>query len=154
MVVGMASGEPKAKTLKALSYFQKGDALSERVRRTLVRTLYTQPSSLAAGAASGIASSLVVAYLADSTTIYALSIALSLVAIVRVMLAYSIKLDHHTSTTKLEIIYEVGAFTYAFLMGTVAAASSGSTRSFSWRSRRLSVACSSRPSSLQRSISD
>ena len=123
MIVGMASGEPKAKTLKALSYFQKGDALSERVRRTLVRTLYTQPSSLAAGAASGIASSLVVAYLADSTTIYALSIALSLVAIVRVMLAYSIKLDNKTSTTKLEIIYEVGAFTYAFLMGAVAAAS-------------------------------
>lgn len=57
----MATSDPEGKAFNALSYFERGDALSERVRRTLVRTLYTQPSSLAAGAASGIVSSLVVA---------------------------------------------------------------------------------------------
>lgn len=119
----MARSEPKDETDWALSYFTKGDALSERVRRTLVRTLYTLPSSLAAGAASGIASSLVVAYLSESTILYVLSLALTVVALARVMVALSLSPDGDTSTTKLEIFYEVGAFTYALLMGTVAAAS-------------------------------
>ena len=117
----MASCEPRGKVTRALSYFQKGDALSERVRRILVRTLYTQPSSLAAGAASGIVSSLVVAYVSDSTAMYGLSAALCLVAAVRVMLAFGISPDSDASTSTLEKIYEVGAFTYALLLGTATA---------------------------------
>ena len=119
----MAMSEPKDEVDWALSYFTKGDALSERVRRTLVRTLYTLPSSLAAGAASGIASSLVVAYLSESMVLYVLSMALTVVALIRVVAALSLSPDGDTSTSRLEIFYEVGAFTYALLMGTVAAAS-------------------------------
>ncbi|RIV81235.1 putative bifunctional diguanylate cyclase/phosphodiesterase [Pelagerythrobacter aerophilus] len=118
----MASSDPGGKAFNALSYFKRGDALSERVRRTLVRTLYTQPSSLAAGAASGIVSSLVVAYVSDSPIMYVLTLVLCIVALARVMLAFSHSPESETSTSELEIVYEVGAFTYSFLLGTAAAA--------------------------------
>lgn len=122
MAFRMVSSDLGEKASSALSYFDKGDALSERVRRTLVRTLYTQPSSLAAGAASGIVSSFVAAHLSDSTLMYALSLALCVVAVTRVVLAFSHSPDSKASTTRLEIVYEVGAYTYAFLLGTASAA--------------------------------
>ncbi|WP_338445028.1 EAL domain-containing protein [Pelagerythrobacter marensis] len=118
----MANCDPRGKVTRALSYFQKGDALSDRVRRMLVRTLYTQPSSLAAGAASGIVCALVVAYLSASLVMYGLTAALCVVAAIRIMLAFAISPDSDASTSTLEKIYEIGAFTYALLLGTATAA--------------------------------
>lgn len=99
------------------------DAINERVRRTLVRTLYTQPSSLAIGAVNGIASSAIAAYISGSQAILIASIVLSFIAVARVIAALGLSPDDETgpSTSTLEIVYEVGAFSYALVIGVIAA---------------------------------
>ncbi len=122
MAKAMARRPDIGRIAKVLISFKKGDALSGRVRRTLVRTLYTQPSSMALGAATGIVSSLVAATVSGSPTMYALSLALSIVAVARVGAAFNMSPDDTgTSTRQLETWYEVGAFTYALLLGVTAA---------------------------------
>ena len=99
------------------------DALSDRVRMLLVRTLYTQPTSLAIGAANGAISSAVAAFLGGEGLLFILAAALTAVAIARVAMAFY--LPAHTGSgdvRKLEIAYEVGAFAYSLVLGLVAAA--------------------------------
>lgn len=118
----MAKGDPTAWIKAILAYFLPGDTLSERVRRILVRSLYTQPSSLAIGALAGIFSAGVVAIGSREPMLGAAAIALAVVAIARVTAAYRLSPDDDGhSTRKLEVIYEIGAFTYALLLGSVAA---------------------------------
>ncbi len=95
-----------------------GDAVSERVRRTLVRTLYAQPLSLAAGSAAGIISTGIAAYASDTFALYAVFLLLSAVATARIVLAYRVLPDDdETSTRRLELSYLAGAFSYALLLG-------------------------------------
>lgn len=118
----MAKGDPIAKINGILAQFGPDDALSERVRRTLVRTLYTQPTSLAIGALTGIFSAGVVAVGSGEPSLYVGFIVLSIIAIARVSLAFSLSPDDtENSTRKLEILYEIGAFSYALVLGIVAA---------------------------------
>lgn len=118
----MAKGDPIAKINGILAQFGPDDALSERVRRTLVRTLYTQPTSLAIGALTGIFSAGVVAVGSGEPSLYVGFIVLSIIAIGRVSLAFSLSPDDtENSTRKLEILYEIGAFSYALVLGIVAA---------------------------------
>jgi len=103
-----------------------GDALDDRVRRKLVSSLYAQPASLAIGALCGIAASGVVAYLSANLFITGASVLLTLVAILRVATATRLgpeKIDRETKA--LELLYEAGAFSYAFLVGLIAAATIG-----------------------------
>ncbi|WP_128892935.1 bifunctional diguanylate cyclase/phosphodiesterase [Erythrobacter sp. HKB08] len=118
----MAKARIVKQVRKGLIRLMHDDALTERVRRTLVRTLYTQPSSLALGAAAGIVASSIVAYQSGSTGIIILTVALTVVAIARVAAGIGLSPDKtHRSTRQLEILYEIGAFTYSFLLGTIAA---------------------------------
>ncbi|WP_061924812.1 putative bifunctional diguanylate cyclase/phosphodiesterase [Altererythrobacter epoxidivorans] len=101
----------------------RADKLSARVRRTLVTTLYTQPASLAIGAINGIASTAIAAWASGENILYLASLLLTVVAVARVTAALGLSPEQSdTSTRKLEIIYEIGAFSYAFLLGGVAAA--------------------------------
>ena len=103
-----------------------GDALDDRVRRKLVTSLYSQPASLALGALCGIASAWVVAYYSQNFFIVAASVLLTAVAILRVVTATRLGPDsEHRDTKRLEMVYEAGAFSYAFLVGLIAAASVG-----------------------------
>ncbi|MCP5397253.1 MAG: EAL domain-containing protein [Sphingomonadaceae bacterium] len=96
--------------------------MSERVRRLLVRTLYTQPTSLAIGAVNGIVSSAITAAVSGMPILFYACIALTFVAVARVTAAFGLSPDDTgTSTRKLEIIYEIGAFSYAFLIGAICA---------------------------------
>ncbi|TXC67783.1 EAL domain-containing protein [Sphingorhabdus soli] len=98
------------------------DALSERVRRMLVRTLYTQPASLAIGAFTGSVGAWVAAYVSGKIEIVFLSALLSVIAIARVAGALSLACDDQSRSTRLlEFIYEIGAFSYAFVLGATAA---------------------------------
>ena len=98
------------------------DALNERVRRTLVRTLYTQPSSLAIGAINGILTSAIAAYVTGSDIVLAAALILSVIAILRVGAAYALSAeDDGQSTSMLEFAYELGAFSYALALGGLAA---------------------------------
>ncbi|WP_435417251.1 EAL domain-containing protein [Parerythrobacter aurantius] len=98
------------------------DAISDRVRRTLVRTLYTQPTSLAIGALNGIVSTSIAAWMIADPVFTTVTVVFGLVGICRFVMASKLSPDNVANTTrKLENLYEAGAFTYAFLYGAVAA---------------------------------
>ena len=101
---------------------QGADALSARVRRILVETLYTQPTSLAVGAITGVASSATAAWITQNSLLLVSSLVLTIIAITRVTAAIRLSPERReTSTRTLELIYELGAFSYAFVLGMVGA---------------------------------
>ena len=92
------------------------------MRQKLIETLYTQPASLSIGAICGVAVSGTAAVITHTPAIVYGSLALTMVAIFRVFLAYW--LPHaakNRDARTLERVYEAGAFSYSFLTGTVAA---------------------------------
>ncbi|MFZ1743670.1 MAG: EAL domain-containing protein, partial [Pontixanthobacter sp.] len=112
------------KALQVFARFRRTDPLSERVKRTLVRTLYTQPTSLAIGAVNGIVSTAIAALVSGQQSLLIACIVLSFIAVARVIAALGLSPDDTDhSTHQLELVYEVGAFTYAFLLGLIAAMS-------------------------------
>ena len=113
---------PLWRTISAIIPQTGADTLNERVRRTLVRTLYTQPSSLAIGAINGIAASGIAAYASGSDKLALASLILTVIAVLRVSAAYALSAeDDGQSTTMLEFAYELGAFSYALALGSIAA---------------------------------
>jgi diguanylate cyclase (GGDEF)-like protein len=102
-----------------------GRALDDRVRRILVETLYAQPSSLALGALCGIASAQVAALVADNPVITWTAHALTVIAVVRVALAYKLPRAMREQTWLLEVVYELGAFSYSLIIGVIAAVAIG-----------------------------
>lgn len=108
--------------MAAVARSLRSDALSERVRRMLVRTLYTQPASLAIGAFTGSVGAWVAAYVSGKTEIVILSALLTVIAIARVAGALSLARDDRSRSTRLlEFLYEAGAFSYALVLGATAA---------------------------------
>ncbi len=99
-----------------------GDDRDERVRRKLVETLYTQPTSLAAGAVAGIACAATAIAVSGDLAITIAGTLLIVTAVLRVGMAFWIARDTvKRDARSLEALYEVGAFTYALLSGVVAA---------------------------------
>ncbi len=118
----MAIGNLLAKAQERLGTRRRSDTVSERVRRTLVKTLYTQPSSLAIGGLCGITATAAAAWLDDLPILYVLSAVLTVIVVARVTAALGMSPDNSsTSTQKLEFVYEMGAFSYAFVLGLTAA---------------------------------
>jgi diguanylate cyclase (GGDEF)-like protein len=102
---------------------RKGEAtISERARRVLVKSLYDQPSNLAFGAVAGVVSTGVTAFVTGYALFWFAFALLVLVAGGRITLAYTVSPETSPSSTRsLEFAYEVGAFTYALLLGIAAA---------------------------------
>jgi len=99
-----------------------GDDRDERVRRKLVETLYSQPTSLAAGAIAGIACTTTAIAVSNSVAIAIFGGLLIVTAVLRTGMAVWIARDTvRRDARSLEVFYEIGAFTYAFLSGLVAA---------------------------------
>jgi len=118
----MAISEVIAKARRRFGSRSRSDRVSERVRRTLVTTLYTQPSSLAIGGLCGIAATATAAWLTGFPILYQLSLVLAVIVVARVAAAHGMSPDNtSTSTKKLEVVYEVGAFSYSFVLGLIAA---------------------------------
>ena len=105
--------------------FQAGrDTPSERARRVLVTTLYTQPFSLMFGAIAGVVSTGVAAYVSGADALWGAFTLLFAVAAIRVAAAFAVSPETSTSsTTLLELAYELGAFSYAIILGSAAAMS-------------------------------
>ena len=104
----------------------KADRVSAHARRLLVNSLYTQPASLGLGALAGMFATFVAAYLTDIPAIWAAFCALTIIALVRVALAFAMTPDKNeaskqASTTRLELLYEIWAFSYALVLGVIAA---------------------------------
>ncbi len=98
------------------------NALNGRVRQTLVVSLYTHPSSLAIGAMCGVGTSLVAAWLSGNVPIAVASMLLAIIAAFRVGAATYLlhRTDRH-DIRQLELVYEAGAWSYAFVLGMIAA---------------------------------
>ncbi|MCP5379480.1 MAG: EAL domain-containing protein [Novosphingobium sp.] len=97
-------------------------SVDDRARSLLVETLYTQPASLAIGAANGIISSVIAAWISGNRAIAIIAAILTAVAVARI--AFSVRqarMHPLEYSRRLEILYELGAFTYAALIGLVAA---------------------------------
>ncbi len=97
------------------------NALDDRVRRILVDTLYTQPASLAIGAMCGIATGVVAAQAANDRHITAAAIALSVIGVCRVLIAHALPHFKERNARQLEQLFQIGAFSYALLVGVIAA---------------------------------
>jgi len=101
---------------------KRSDQLSARVRRVLVHTLYTQPASLALGALAGVTATGVSAWVSGIEQLWVGFALLTLVAIARLALASRLSPSaERKSIDRLEMIYEIGAFTYALILGMIAA---------------------------------
>lgn len=97
------------------------NAVDDRVRKTLVDSLYTQPSSLAIGAVCGIVTSAAAAWKADIPLLTQAALVLSLIAVARVIVAYGLPRQEDGDTQYRETLFEVGAFSYATMVGVVTA---------------------------------
>ncbi len=101
---------------------ERSDQLSERVRRILVQSLYAQPSSLAIGAMCTVGAAIVSAWIADLPELYVAAIVLAIIAVARVVAALGLSANAEgNSTAKLELVYEIGAFSFALALGLTAA---------------------------------
>ena len=87
-----------------------------------METLYTQPTSLAAGAFAGIACTITAMLVTGNRAVIVAGSLLVLSAFARVTIAVWLSRDAERRDARtLEVVYEIGAFTYAFLSGLVAA---------------------------------
>lgn len=107
----------------------QSDAIDDRVRRMMVETLYSQPSSLMIGGICGIMTTGIGAYLSGDPALIASCIILTVVAVARIVNAVWLARDRHGSgdhdTARLEQLYEIGAFSFAFMVGIIGALSIG-----------------------------
>jgi diguanylate cyclase (GGDEF)-like protein len=96
------------------------DALDDRVRRILVESLYTNPSSLAIASFFGAACAIVAGYVSDSRSIAVAATLVSIIAAARIAAAYTLPRLRNSASLPLEFIFEVGAFSYSLVIGVMA----------------------------------
>ncbi|WP_114522243.1 EAL domain-containing protein [Altererythrobacter sp. ZODW24] len=96
-----------------------------RVRSLLVKTLYTKPLSLTIGAINGVFASVIAAAYSGHILMYAASILLLIIAVSRIasVLYFSGRKTNRRSARRLELLYEIGAFSYSTVLGCIAATS-------------------------------
>jgi diguanylate cyclase (GGDEF)-like protein len=98
------------------------DPLDERVRRTLVQSLYTQPVSMGIGLLVGVVSSCIAALVTGYVVLDYACVILSIIAAGRIWLTVSVSPDDpRFSTQALERLYALGAVSYASTLGLFAA---------------------------------
>jgi diguanylate cyclase (GGDEF)-like protein len=98
-------------------------AVADEVRRSLVETLFASATSLGIGAVSGAAAGATVALSSDDPWLSAVAIAIALTGALR--LSHAVFLHRGpaqdtVASARSETMYEVGAWLYAFLLGSLA----------------------------------
>ena len=118
----VSHGSGLIKRLRALWRVLSGTrALDDRVRRTLVESLYAQPSSLALGALCGIAMAQVAAHEANAQPITWMAHLITGIALVRIAMGYYLPRIRAGKTRLLEVAWEFGAYSYSLAIGVLAA---------------------------------
>ena len=97
------------------------NALDDRVRSILVETLYTNPANLTIGALTGIACAVASAWVAQQPAITNAAIALTMIALARIAAAHLLPRYKGAASLPLELIFEIGAFSYALMIGVMCA---------------------------------
>ncbi|QAY77779.1 bifunctional diguanylate cyclase/phosphodiesterase [Sphingosinicella sp. BN140058] len=94
--------------------------VANEVRRSLVDTLFISPASLAAGALSGAALSISIAWASNDPWLQMLAAAITLCGLTRIAHAslFQPKMQRDSmESTRSEVVYELGAWAYSFLLG-------------------------------------
>jgi len=111
-----------AKTGFSFAKRKRGDKVSARVHRTLVKSLYANTTSLIVGGVPGTCAAAISAWTSGLSILWIGTALLALIAIIRVALAIFVnKKWSNASTMHMEVAYEIGAFTYSLLLGIIAA---------------------------------
>ncbi len=97
------------------------NAPDDGVRRTLVDSLYSQPSSLVIGAVCGLTAAWTGSLEAHNPAMIRSAAVLTMVALYRVAMAWTLPRFRNGNTQALEFFYELGAFSYSGLCGSLAA---------------------------------
>jgi hypothetical protein len=106
-----------------LQRFFPNSVSDDHVRQILVEHLYAQPSGVLLGAACGILTAWGAASQDDGHRLADSAAILTVIAVVRVVVAYLLPRLKNFNTKALELIYELGAFSYAGMCGIIAAES-------------------------------
>ncbi|HEY6815818.1 MAG TPA: EAL domain-containing protein [Croceibacterium sp.] len=93
----------------------------DRVRHILVEQLYARPSSLLFAAIAGVVTAWGVAAPGDDPGLVISASVLTLIAVLRMVMASVIPRLKDFNTRALELLYEFGAFSYAAMCGILAA---------------------------------
>ncbi len=108
--------------LRHFAGFLAHDPRNEQVRAKLVDTLYSDPSTMLLGALCGIAASLTAALATQDPQLIAGAVAMVLIGLWRVLLAYRIAYaPRPRCARRLELLYETGAFSWALVSGLIGA---------------------------------
>jgi diguanylate cyclase (GGDEF)-like protein len=97
------------------------NALDNRVRSILVESLYTQPSNLAIGNLFGASNAIFAAYVAGQESITVAAAIVTFIAFARTLAAYTVPKIRDSASLPLEFLFEIGAFSYALMVGVLAA---------------------------------
>lgn len=97
------------------------DSMDDRVRKTLVESLYAQPFSLIVGNLMGVVCSIIAVHGSGNLYLKLLVALLLPVGVIRTVLGLVLPRLKRASPRTLELTYELGAFGYATLLGIVAA---------------------------------
>ncbi|MGZ8307585.1 MAG: GGDEF-domain containing protein, partial [Allosphingosinicella sp.] len=96
--------------------------VAEEVRRSLVETLFTSSTSLGVGAVAGSTVSTLIAVSSGDVWLTAMAVAIGLVGAARVshhVFFHSATRQRPTQSARSETIYELGAWGYSLLLGTM-----------------------------------
>jgi diguanylate cyclase (GGDEF)-like protein len=92
--------------------------IADEVRRSLVETLFVSSTSLGTGAVAGAAISAAIALATGDPWLQMIALAISLTGAVRVIHAVFFRFGRgQTHSTRSEIVYELGAWAFALLLG-------------------------------------
>ncbi|WP_298334018.1 EAL domain-containing protein [uncultured Erythrobacter sp.] len=84
--------------------------------------MYSSPASLVTGAVATVGAASVAAWIADLSGLWIAAAVLAIIATIRVVAALRLSADSDgNSTAMLELAYEIGAFSFALALGTMAA---------------------------------
>ncbi|HLL31287.1 MAG TPA: EAL domain-containing protein [Allosphingosinicella sp.] len=98
-------------------------SVADEVRRSLVETLFASATSLGAGAVAGAACSTAIALSSGDPWLTAMAIAIALTGALRLAHAvffHRVREQDSLGSARSETIYELGAWTYAALLGAMA----------------------------------
>ena len=101
----------------------RATAADDRVRRILIENLYAKPSGVLIATLCGLLTAWGAAVQAHSDPLTISATILSIIAVLRVAMAFLIPRLSRFDTRALERIYEIGAFSYAGMCGGIAAQS-------------------------------
>jgi len=121
------AGNPGAKTIDRFRHRllrpRSTSATDAHIRKVLIETLYAHPSGVLIGALCGILTAWGAAYQTHDDRLSVSAAVLTAVAALRVVLAYLLPRLKRFDTKALEMLFEIGAFSYAGMCGIIAAQS-------------------------------